>query len=213
MKKIYLFAILFLSVFAVTAQRGSGLGYGIQGGLQFNSAILPDIAINSDINSVLAGEDDVVKGTPQWADLTFNYKLGGFAKYDHGFGFALFEMNYTTATIKKDINFTTSDFFGDIETTLATLKEEYAYLDFTLSYNVYLSDKIYFSLGASPALLLSNTGSQDPNKTDFRVLSGFGYNLNDKIALSARAELGLSEVYEGSYIHHLMIPVTLHYSF
>ncbi len=211
MNKIYLFTILFLSVFTVTAQRGSGLGYGIQGGLQFNSAILPDIAINNDINSVLAG-DDVAKGTPQWADLTTNYKLGGFAKYDHGFGFGLVEVSYTTATIKKDINFTTSDFWGNIDVTLATLKEKYAYLDFSLSYNVYLSDKIYFGLGASPALLLSNSGDQDPNKTDFRVLSGLGYNLNDKMALSIRAELGLSEVYEGSYIHHLMIPVTFHYS-
>ncbi len=212
MNKIYLFTILLLSVFTVNAQRGSGLAYGIQGGLQFNSAILPDIKINNSINSVLAG-DDVVKGTPQWADLTFNYKAGGFVKYDHGFGFALFEVNYTTATIKKDINFTTNDFWGNAEVTLATLEEEYAYLDFTLSYNVYLSDKTFFSIGASPALLLSNTGEQDPNKSDFRVLSGLGYNLNDKMALSIRAELGLSEVYEGSYIHHLMIPATLHYSF
>ena len=212
MNKIYLFTILFLSVFAANAQRGSGLAYGVQGGLQFNSAILPDIKLNNSINSVLAG-DDVVKGTPQWADLTFNYKLGGFAKYDHGFGFGLFEVNYTTTTIKKDINFTTSDFWGNIDTTLATLEEEYAYLDFTLSYNVYLSDTVYFSLGASPALLLSSTGAQEPNKSDFRVLSGFGYNLNDNMALSVRAELGLSEVYEGSYIHHLMIPVVLHYSF
>lgn len=207
MKNI-LISLLITTSLITYAQRDSGLGYGIQGGLQFNTATLPDIAINDDIDSVLEG-DDVAKGEAQWADLTFNYKLGGFVKHDHNFGFAMLEANYTTANLKKEIQFDTSSIWGGDTFTLATLERDLSYLDFDLSYNVYLSDNAFFTLGATPSFLLSYSGNQEPNKTDFRVFSGLGYQLNDKFSLSARAYIGLSEVYEGSYIHHLMIPITL----
>jgi hypothetical protein len=212
MNKIFFLTLFFFSIVStIFSQKGDGLAYGIEGGLQFNSAILPDIALNTSIESVLAG-DEVAKGVPQWADLTLNHKLGAFAKYDHGFGFVLFETQYTTTTIKKDIKFTTSDFWGHIDVTLATLKEKYAYLDFSLSYNVYVYNNLYVGLGATPAFLVSNTSDQEPNKSDFRVFGGLGYHVNNQISVATRVELGISEVYEGSYIHHLMIPLSIRYT-
>jgi len=211
MYKIYFLSILFLSTFIVTAQKDSGLTYGVQGGLQLNSAILPDIKINDNLSSVLEG-DDVAKGVPQWADLTLNYKFGGYVKYDHGFGFGLFEINYTTAKIKKDIKFTTSDFWGGDQFTLTTLERNFTYLDFSLSYNINLSENLFFSLGATPSILLSNTGDETPATNDLRVFTGFGFQISDKTSIATRVELGISEVYEGSYIHHLMIPIVLRIS-
>jgi hypothetical protein len=211
MNRLFLISIaLFISV-TTFGQRGSGLSYGVLGGLQFNSAILPDIKLNDDINSVLNGED-VVKGQAQWADLTFNYKFGGFVKHDHNFGFLALEMTYTTAKISQDIRFTTSDVLGNLDLNLVTLERDFSYLDFALSYNVYLSEKTVFTLGGTPSILLSNTGNQTPNKSDVRIFTGVGYNINDKLFISTRAELGLGEVYEGSYIHHLMIPISIYYT-
>jgi len=212
MNKIFLFSFLIFFTLFGNAQNKLGLSYGGSIGLQFNTAILPDIKINNSINSVLEGED-VAKGVPQWADMTLNYTFGGFIKHNHGFGFAQLALNYTTTKIRKDIRFTTGDFFGNNTIKLSSLERDFSYLDIALSYNIYLSDKFYWSLGVTPSFLLSHTGSQTPKKTDFRVFSGFGIVLNEKITVTTQVELGLSEVYEGSYIHHLMIPLGLHYTF
>lgn len=211
MYKIYFLSALFLSVINSTAQKNLGLTYGVQGGLQVNTAILPDIEINESISSVLEG-DDVAKGVPQWANASLNYKIGGFVKYDPGFGFALFEINLTPAKIKKEITFTTHDFWGNNEYTLATLERNFTYLDFSLSYNINLSNQLSLSLGATPSFLLSNTGKETPATSDLRAFTGFTYRFSDKMAIATRVELGLSEVYKGSYIHHVMIPVVLQIS-
>ena len=210
-KTILLSIILFSSLF-VTAQRSNGFSYGIQGSFLINSATLPDIELNNDINSILEG-DNLVKGKANRADITFNYRFGGFAKYDHGFGFGLLELNYTTAKIYKDIKVSSSSFFGNSEITLTTLERTFSYFDIALSYNIYLSDNMFLGVGVTPAILLSNTGKQTPNKTDLRVMSGLGYIINNNISISTRIEFGLNEVYADSYIHHLMIPVTLRITF
>lgn len=212
MYKTYFLAILLLYSFIVNAQKNSGLSYGVQAGFQLNSAILPDIKINDNLASVLEG-DDVVKGVPQWADLTTNYKFGGFIKYDHGFGFGLFEINYTTAKIKKEIKFTTNNFLGNDEFTLVALERNFTYLDFSLSYNINLFNNSFFSLGGAPSILISNTGNETPATTDLRVFTGFGYRISDKTTIATRIELGITEVYKGSYIHHIMIPIVLQISF
>jgi hypothetical protein len=196
----------------VFSQINKGLKYGVQAGLQFNSATLPDIKLNDNINAVLNGED-IAKGVPQWADLTFNYRLGSFVKYDHGFGFGLFEINFTTAKIKKDVIFTTLDVFGNESITLTSLERYFTYLDFALSYNINLSDTFSVGLGGSPSLLLSNSGKENPNKSDLRAFFGFGWHLNNNFSINTQAELSLYEVYNGSYIHHLMIPVVLQFNF
>ncbi len=212
MKRAIIFSLLIFSGLFATAQRGSGFGYGIQGSLLLNSATLPDIELNTNINSILTG-DNLVKGKANYADLTFNYRFGGFVEYDHGFGFGLLEVNYTTAKINKNINVSASGFWGSSEIDLYTLERTLTYLDIALSYNIYLSNNLFLTLGITPGLLLSYTGNQKPNDFDFRVLMGFGYKIGDKISISTRAEFGITEVYKDSYIHHIMIPVTLSYTF
>ena len=212
MKRVIIFSLLIFSGFFATAQRGSGFGYGIQGSLLLNSATLPDIELNTNINSILTG-DNLVKGKANYADLTYNYRLGGFAKYDHGFGFGLLEVNYTTTKINKVVKTSTSGFWGSSEIDLFTLERTFAYLDIALSYNIYLSNNLFFSLGITPGLLLSYTGNQEPNDFDFRALAGFGYKIGDKISISTKGEFGITEVYKDSYIHHIMIPITLSYTF
>jgi len=211
MNRIVFLGLLLFVGFYSTAQRDSGFSYGIGGGILFNSATMPDVEINTDINDILSGEN-LVKGKANYADLTFNYRFGGFVKYDHGFGFGLLEINYSTTKIQKDIELSSDKFFGERSVNLATLERDYSYLDIAISYNIYLSDKMFFSLGITPAILLSNTGKQSPNKTDWRVLTGFGFNFTDNISISSRIEFGLNEVYDDSYIHHIMIPVTLRFA-
>lgn len=111
------------------------------------------------------------------------------------------------------VNVNTSGFWGSSEIDLYTLERTLTYLDIALSYNIYLSNNLFLTLGITPGLLLSYTGSQEPNNFDFRVLMGFGYKLSDKISISTRAEFGITEVYKDSYIHHIMIPLTMRIAF
>ena len=211
MNKIVFLGLLLFVGFYSTAQRGSGFSYGISGGILFNSATLPDIEINTDINDILSG-DNLVKGKANYADITLNYRLGSFVKYDHVFGFGLLEIGYTKTKIKKDIALSSNNLFREKSINLTTLERDYSYLDIAFSYNIYLCDKMFFSLGITPAFLLSNTGKQLPNKTDWRALTGLGFNFTDNISILSHIEFGLNEVYDDSYIHHIMIPVTLRFA-
>ena len=212
MKWIIIFGMLLLTSFSSYAQRGSGFGYGIEGSALFNSATLPDIKVNTSVNDILDGKE-LIKGKANYSDLTFNYRFGGFIKHDHGFGFALVEVNYSTTKIFKEIELPINNPFKKGNINLATLERDFSYLDVAVSYNIYLSDKLFFGVGITPAFLLSNTGKQTPNKMDWRALAGFGYKITDNFSLSTRLELGLAEVYADSYIHHIMIPITLRFSF
>jgi hypothetical protein len=206
-KKTILLSVLLLLGVVTFAQ--DGISYGGNVGFQINSAILPDLELNRNLTltSLLNG-DDVVKGTPQLADFKLNYKLGGFLKYDDGFGFTMLEANYTPTKIYKEFKLNTgTDLFPVF--TLTKLDIKYAYLDIALSYNIYLYKDLFFSLGGSPSFLLSNSGSVDPEKMDIRIFSGFGYKLKNNMSISARVELGTSEVYKDSYFHHIMIPVSV----
>lgn len=205
LKKIILVSYIFLLGLNAIAQEG--VSYGINASVLFNSAILPDIEINTSISSVLNG-DDVAKGVPQYADLTINYQFGGFVKYDNGFGFSMLETNYTTTRIHDEFTFNTGIFD---EVSITTLDRRFAYLDLALSYNIYLSKtkSSYFSLGGGPSFLVSNTGNENPSKTDIRAFVGLGFNLSESVFISTKAELGISEVYKDSYIHHIMFPVSI----
>lgn len=212
MKKLILFGFLLLAGFYVSAQKDSGFGYGISGSLLLNSATLPDVEVNTDIDKILSGEN-LVKGKANYSDLSFNYRAGGFVKYDHGFGFALVELNYTTTKIYKEIALPVNNPFNKNSINLATLDRNFAYFDIAVSYNIYLSNKFYFGVGITPSFLLSNTGKESPNKTDWRAMAGLGYKITDKLSLATRLELGINEVYDDTYIHHIMIPVSLQIAF
>jgi hypothetical protein len=202
--RIYILA-LFFSFFA-QAQHEKGLSYGLNGALQINSAILPDLSLNTNINSLL-GSDSVVKGEPQLADFTLNYKLGAFGKYDDGFGFTQLSLDYTTTSIQKEVSFNTGGILNPI--TLVTLDRKYAYFDASLSYNVYIYKGFYFGLGATTSSLLSSTGDPKPESSDFRAFTTLGLKLDNGISIDVKGVIGISEVYKGSYIHHIMIPITV----
>jgi len=205
LQKLILISYLLLIGFNTMAQEG--ISYGVKAGVLFNSAILPDIAINTNISSVLNG-DEVVKGVPQYADLTMNYQLGGFAKYEDGFGFSMLETNYTTTRIHDEFTFRTGIFE---EVGLTTLDRKFAYLDIAVSYNLYLSAEknSYFTLGGGPSFLVSNTGNEHPSKTDIRAFLGLGFKISESVFIATKAELGIAEVYKDSYIHHIIIPVSI----
>ncbi len=204
-------SIVFLFLFAVVSFAQNNLSYGVKASVLLNSAILPDIKINNSIGSVLQG-DDVVKGVPHYADITYNYQFGGFAAYKDGFGFSMLEVNYTTTKIYDEINFN-YDILDEIN--MVILDRDFSYLDIAISYNIFVSrnKKLFFTIGGSPSFLVSNTGSETPEKLDIRVFSGFGFNLSDRVRISARAELGVLEVYKESYIHHIMVPVSVSIGF
>ncbi|NOR74044.1 MAG: outer membrane beta-barrel protein [Draconibacterium sp.] len=210
--KTIIFSLLVLAGLYSAAQKGSGFSYGIDGSLLLNSATLPEIELNTDIANIIDG-GHIVKGKANYADLTFNYRFGGFVKYDHGFGFGIVDLNYTTAKISKEVALNSSQFFGSDSFILTTLERKFSYLDIALSYNIYLSNKLYFSLGITPALLLSNSGSQKPNNFDMRATTGLGFYFTDKISISTKVELGILEVYSNTYIHHIMIPISVHFAF
>ena len=212
MKRILIIGLLLISSLYSFAQRGSGFASGIEGSALFNSATLPDLKVNTNVSDILEGKE-LVKGKVNYSDLTLNFRFGGFAKYDHGFGFALAELNLTSAKIKKDINTSILDYLGNYNNDLFTLERTLTYLDVSLSYNIYLSDNLFFGLGITPGLLIYYTKAQVPNRFDFRVFAGFGYKISDDISISTRAEFGITEAYKNSYIHHIMIPVTVRYSF
>ena len=202
--KNILSSVLLLLVFQIFAQKR--LSYGVNGAIQVNTAILPDLTINTNVLKLLNGEN-LVKGEPQLADFTPNYKVGGFAKYEDGFGFTHLELNYTTTQIKKDVKINTGGVFNPIN--VYALRRNYAYLDASLSYNVYLYKGFYFGLGATTSTLLSYTGDPKPEKQDFRAFAGFGIKLPNRITIDVKGVIGLNEVYKGSYIHHVMIPITV----
>lgn len=200
-KRVLYLSFFFLFEMLLFAQEG--ISYGVKAGFQINSAILPDLELNQSLTPITLLEgDNVVKGTPQLSDFKINYKLGAFLKYEDGFGFTLLEANYTPTKIYKEFQVNTG-------IALATLDESYSYLDIALSYNVFLYKNFFFSLGGSPSILLSNTGSVNPEKMDIRVFSGFGYKLKNTMFITARAELGVKEVYKNTYIHHIMIPISI----
>lgn len=202
-----IFILIYIGLIGLSMNAQNNLSYGLKIGLLTNSAILPDIELNTSISSVLEG-DDVLKGVPQYADLTLNYKLGGFVKYDGGFGFSMLEANYTTTRIHDEFTFDAGIFD---EITLTTLDRSFAYFDIAMSYNFYLSAKksSYLIVGGGPSFLLSNTGNENPSQTDIRGFVGLGFHINKSIFISAKAELGFTEVYKNSYIHHIMLPVAI----
>ncbi len=206
MKHIVLLLLVFVTTQTALAQ-DKGISYGITGGVQLNSAILPELELNDNVNAILSG-DDVVKGKPQLADFKLNFKLGGFVKYEDGFGFTLFETNYTPTKIYKEFKINTGTPYIP-NFTYMKIDEQYSYLDISLSYNVYLYKGLYFGVGATPSFLLNYSGDVAPQKSDLRAFAGLGIKVNEKVALSLRGELGINEVYKDSYIHHIMIPLSI----
>ena len=197
MKKIVLALALVLSIQNSFGQLKTR--YGITAGLNVSSAILPELKLNS-LNNILHGED-VVKGQAQLADYVSLYKLGFFYKIDGRIGAIKFNANYTSTNIHKDIE----TLLGDVN----VLNINLSYLDFDITYNLNLSKHFYFSAGYVPSLLLDHNGNLDINGFDQRIVSGFGFRFANGASIDLDAVVGIYEIINGSYIHNVMIPVTV----
>lgn len=201
----------FFVIFMISLVSHAQASFGITGGFQLNSAILPDLEANQSLSSILDG-DDVVKGVPQYADVKTGYKLGVIGQYDDGFGFTQLEVTYLKTHIYKEYKLY-DGFFG--EYTLTALDRKYAYSDLGLSYNIYFSkNKIFFmGIGGSSSFLMEYKGNEEPEKVLWNAFINMGVKINEHISISTRAHLNINEVYKDSYIHHLMLPVNVSVTF
>lgn len=187
------------------------LRFGIEGGIQMNTAILPDIELNESIDDVLDG-NEVVKGVPQYAQITLNYRAGGFVQYEDPIGFSLMDVTYSTAHIYKEVTLD-GGILGDYNIT--ALDRTYSYLDTHLSYNLYLTKNhtAFVGLGGGPSFLLSYSNNNEPEPINWNAFMNLGVALNKHISLQTKLQLGINEVYKDSYVHHLMVPIIVNYSF
>ena len=197
MKKIA--TIILFVFFAGQISAQIKIRYGITGGLNVSSAILPELKLNN-LNNIIHG-DDVVKGEAQLADFVNLYKVGLFYKIDGDVGTLRFDLDYTSTNIHKDIK----TFFGNIE----ALNIDLTYLDFNVVYNLNIGRNFYFSAGYVPSLLLDHNGNLDVNGFDHKALTGFGYRFANGATVDLNALIGLSEIIDGSYIHNVMIPISV----
>ncbi len=197
MKKFILTFVLFLISYTSFSQ----LRYGVSAGLNISGGILPDLSINKDVNAILNGED-VVQGTPQLADFTVQYKAGFFVRLDHKIGSAKIYLNYTSTNIKKDLDLNVYS--------VDALNLEMNYIDLDLIYSLNFFPFVHWNLGYSPSFLISDS-ENNPNINDFdsRILTGFGVKLAKGTTIDLNIVVGINEVIDGSYIHHLMIPLTV----
>ena len=200
MKKHLLIFMISLHTFSGFSQLD--IRYGVTAGLNISTAILPDLTLNTNINSILKG-NAVAEGTPQLADFINQYKLGGFIRFDGKVGSAKINMNYTKTNIHKEVD---ASFYS-----VTALNIDLSYLDFDLTYNLNLFKHFYISAGYVPSFLIKHEGNLNINSFDQRILTGIGFRFNNGATLDLNAVIGLSEVIDGSYIHNVMIPVTLNF--
>ncbi len=197
MKKI----VLIFSIFILSQTLHAQFRYGVTGGLNISGGILPDLSLNRDINSLLNGED-VVQGTPQLADFKLLYKAGVFVRYDGKIGNAKIAVNYTATDIKKDLD------LNAFNASILELKMNY--IDIDLSYNLNVFPYVYWTFGYSPSFLISDDDTKANIATfDSRIFTGFGIKIGNGTSIDVNVVVGLNEVIEGSYIHQLMVPVTV----
>ena len=198
MKKALFLLVVLVQFQTINAQ--IKLKYGAAIGMNISTAILPELKLNTNINSILRG-DNVVQGNPQLADFMTLYKAGIFIKLDGNIGAAKLNLDYTVANIHKDIH--------EIVFNVNALDINLSYIDINITYNLNLYKGFYLSAGYVPSFLLAHEGNLDIDNFDQRVLVGFGFGFKNGITIDFDTIVGLTEVIEGSYIHNIMIPITL----
>lgn len=209
MKTCFYLIVFSLLLFSFTGK--AQFQWGATGGVQLNSAILPDVKLNDSWHDILDG-GEVVKGVPQYADITYSYRMGGFIKKENSWGFSAMEITYMTTKIYKEWKFDTG-LFG--ESTISVFDRKYAYTDIAVSYQIFMSSAhtSFIGLGGSLSLLMNYTGDEEPQKQALNAFLKIGAQVSDKVVLLVQPTLGVSEVYKDSYIHHIMMPIAIQLSF
>jgi hypothetical protein len=192
MKKIFLTMAVVMAVGFTNAQKKSGsneIEFGVKGGLNFSN---------------LSGD-----GSPT---MKVGVQLGIFGEYKIDEKFSIQpELLYSTQGAKYEF----SDYDG---VTYYTENYDYklSYLNIPIMAKYYVSEKFSFEAGPQFGFLLnanedysyvesdefgvifSESGSQDVkkylNSVDYGINLGIGYNVNDKISLVLRYNLGLNDL-------------------
>jgi len=198
MKRLYI--ILLIGIISLPVNAQLKFRYGLTAGLNLSTAVLPDLKINTNINSILHGED-VIKGEPQLADVVSLYKGGVYFSLGGKIGNLKLSTTYTRTNIYKKIDM----YIFSVEALDILLD----YIDVEITYNLNLFKHFYISAGYIPSFLLQHEGNLDINDFDPRILTGFGFKFTNGIALNFDAVFGINEIIDGSYIHNLMIPITI----
>ncbi len=197
MKRILFLLLIFVSLNSFSQIR---LRYGLTAGLNVSTALLPELKLNTDINSILKGEN-VVEGDNQLADYIALYKGGVFVRLDAIIGSLKLNINYDKTNIHHNLD---PDVYSVNELNIFL-----SYLNFEITGNINLSKHFFISVGYVPSLLLDQNGDLNINKFDPKILSGFGIRISDSVTIDLNALYGLEEIIDGSYIHNLIIPVTI----
>jgi len=198
--KTKLFYLIILLWLVQTSYSQIKFRYGITAGLNVSTAILPELKLNTNLNSILNG-DRVIQGNPELADYVALYKAGVFAKLDG-----------TVFTVKLSVNYDKTKIYKEVDAGIFSaeaLNINLSYLDFDLTAHLNLFKHFYISGGYIPSLLLEHHGNLNINDFDERLLAGFGFKFGNGTTLDFDAIVGISEVIDGSYIHNVMIPITL----
>lgn len=214
MKKIIVLVIVFLSVNALQAQgkpksKSKDVTFGLKGGLNI-------------ANCNVTGD-----GSPSTKSLT-NFHIGSFVeiKLNDKIAFQP-ELLYSVQGFKFD---QVVDVEGDLYDTRNTLK--FGYINIPLMMKYYPDAKFYLEAGPQIGFLTSANievsipfvGSAEEdvkesfNSIDFGLNFGAGYDISDKVFLSLRYNLGLSNIADtepgdNSKIKNSVFQISLGYKF
>ena len=195
--------LLYFIIFIWSVQVGHSqikFRYGVTAGLNVSTGILPELRLNTNINSILQG-DDVIQGNPELADYVALYKAGVFIKLEGGGASLKFNVNYDKTKIHKDIDVTIFS--------IDAIDINLSYIDFDMTANLNIFKHFYISMGYIPALLLEHQGNLNINDFEQRLLAGFGIRFRNGMTFDLDAVASIPELINGSYIHNVMIPITL----
>ena len=202
MKRFLLFLLFLISLNTFSQIK---FRYGITAGMNVSTALLPELKLNTDIRSILEGEDDVVQGDPQLADFIAMYKGGLFMRLDGGVGSLKLNVVYDKTNIHENLD--ANIFSANV------LDITLGYLNFEMSANLNLFKHFYISVGYIPALLIEHQGNLNINDFDPRILTGFGIRIGESVTIDLNTIIGMNEIIDGSYIHNVIIPVTVNIPF
>ncbi len=197
MKRLLFLLLIFVCLNSFSQIR---FRYGLTAGMNVATALLPELKLNTDINNILKGEN-VVQGNHQLADYIALYKGGVFVRLDAIIG-----------SLKLNVNYDKTNIHHNLDPNVYSVNElniVLSYLNFEITGNINLTKHFFISIGYVPTLLLHQNGNLNINKFDPKILSGFGIRISDSVTIDLDVLYGVKEIIDGSYIHNLIIPVTI----
>ncbi|RLZ12398.1 porin family protein [Faecalibacter macacae] len=160
----------------------------------------------------------------------FGFYIGGFYNLQMKNGFSLQPELFYSYEQFNNVNISTVEYFGGIENSESTrprFDEYYKTNQIKLPLLLrYQPSKIYVELGPQLAYLISVKGKmedkfneilkiegklEDINNLQFSIAFGGGYELNEKLDVGLRADLGITKFSEYSYIKNFSVGIGISY--